>query len=109
MYGPDVGIRKPRPSFDPEVDVYAVCPACAVRRGALIDALCPVCEGQGVIVLGLAGLAYDDPVTVSTAVTLTLRKAAEAALQHTERARVAPRAVPEAVARLVRLGLLRRP
>ncbi len=101
-----MGIRKPRLDYDPDIPVPVVCPGCVVRAGRLIIPECPVCEGAGVIRLGRPALAYDTPVAVSRAITIVLEDAARRALTDEHRARVAPRAVPEAVARLVRLGLI---
>jgi hypothetical protein len=104
-----VGIHKPRPDFDPGLVVRAVCPGCASRTAALVAPACQVCDGQGVITLGRRALAYDTPEAVSLAVQMVLEGAAEAALASEHRARVAPRVLPETVARLVRLGLIERP
>ena len=103
-----MGIRKPRAGYDPDTPVKAVCPGCTARTGWLVTADCPVCEGAGAITLGKAALAYDEPATVSRAIQIVLEAAAGRALTDLHRARVAPRAVPEAVARLVRMGLIER-
>lgn len=104
-----MGIRKPRPDYDPGTPVKAVCPGCTARSGWLVTADCPVCEGTGTITLGRPALMYDEPYVVSRAIGIVLEAAAGQALGDPEhRARAAPRAVPEAVARLVRLGLIER-
>ncbi len=104
-----MGIRKPRLDYDPSIPVKAVCPGCTARSGWLVTEDCPVCEGTGTITLGRPALMYDEPTAVSRAVGIVLEAAARQALgDHEQRARVAPRAVPEAVARLVRLGLIER-
>lgn len=104
-----MGIRKPRPEFNPDEIIRAVCPGCALRHGTIVVEDCQVCEGNGVITLGRRALMYDTPEAVSQAIAIVLESAATNALASEHRARLAPRIVPETLARLVRLGLLERP
>lgn len=52
-----------------------LCPACIHRRGRVIAADCPVCSGQGVLVLGHAAKVSGD-VEASYAVAIVLEAAA---------------------------------
>lgn len=99
-----MGIRKPHRARQA---ARAVCPGCVTRDGGVITPTCPVCAGRGTITLGQPALAYDTPATVARAIALVLEATATAAVSDDrDRAAAAPTAVPDAVARLITLGLL---
>lgn len=104
-----MGIKKPRPDYDPDMPVRAVCPACSLTTGLLISDDCAVCEGDGHITLGRRALYYDQPDVVSRAISIVLESAAQHAIGSEHRARLQRRVVPETVARLVRMGLMEPP
>lgn len=101
-----MGIRKPRPGYDPDMPEHAVCPGCALRLGGLVAADCPVCDGTGVIALGRPALYYDPPEIVATAVVVALTAGVDHAHRTTSRLDTHRAAIPKTLARLRDLGVI---
>lgn len=101
-----MGIRKPRPDYNPHVVERAVCPGCAARLGGVITPACPVCAGRGTITLGRRALYYDTPEAVALAVTIALNAAVDAVQNATLFADLHKEAIPRTLTKLRTLGIL---
>lgn len=101
-----MGIRKPRPDYNPDVVERAICPGCALHLGGVIHPDCPVCNGAGTITLGQRALFYDPPEIVATAAATALNASLEAMYTGSPILDHHRAVIPATLAKLTALGIL---